>query len=315
MKKTTTLLLCSLLWLSTGVFNAFAVPAAKSLLPGDSNCDGEVNVMDVISTVNYIQGLNPQPFCFENADVNTDGSVNAIDVIGTINIILSGGFTCGVSTITDIDGNVYNTVLIGSQCWMKENLKTTQYRNGTPIEYPGADNTAWANDTIGAYAWYDNDIGWKDLYGALYNWHSVNNANGLCPTGWHIPSDAEWSTLVLSIDPDADPNALGSQSEIAGGKMKSTRTTPDPHPRWQSPNVGATNESGFTGFPAGRRSPNGSFLSFGSRSILWSSTEFSPTASWSRTLLLFTGAVNRYEGNKLYGFGVRCLRDNQLIND
>jgi PKD repeat protein len=133
-----------------------------SYIQGDSNCDGSVNTLDVITTISYILGNNPQPFCFENADVNGDGSVNAIDVIGTINIILSGGFTCGVSTITDIDGNIYNTVLIGDQCWMKENLKTTQYRNGTPIEYPGTDNSAWQNNTTGAYAWYDNDINWKD---------------------------------------------------------------------------------------------------------------------------------------------------------
>jgi len=98
--------------------------------------------------------------------------------------------------VTDIDGNVYRTVQIGNQVWMAENLKTTKYPDGTSISYPGADNTAWQNNTTGAYAWYNNDISWKDSYGALYNWHAVNSDKGLCPPGWHVPSDAEWTQLV-----------------------------------------------------------------------------------------------------------------------
>jgi uncharacterized protein (TIGR02145 family) len=276
-RKLTTLLLCSLLWLSATNFQTYASGSGSTtVLPGDSNCDGEVNALDVITTISYILGNNPQPFCFENADVNGDGVINVIDVTGTINIILSGGFVCGTSTVTDIDGNIYNTVQIGDQCWMKENLKTIHYRNGTPIEYPGSDNSAWQSNTSGAYAWYQNNISWKENYGALYNWYAVNNTNGLCPEGWHVPGDAEWNNLILYLDPDADPNAIGSQSDIAGGKLKSMRTAPEAHPRWNSPNTGASNESNWTGFPGGYRSVHCTYATIGFYGSWWGHDENQP---------------------------------------
>ncbi len=304
MRKITTLLLCSLLGLSASIAyagsNIMKIHDATTA-PGDSNCDGSVNVIDVLTTVNYILGNNPQPFCFENADVNGDGSVNAIDVIGTVNIILGGGgFTCGTSTITDSDGNVYNTVLIGDQCWMKANLKTSKYRNGTNIAYPGSNNSSWANNTTGAYAWYNNEISWKDSYGALYNWYAVNSANGLCPTGWHVPTDAEFTAMT---------NHLGGQSS-AGGKLKSTRTVPDPHPRWASPNTGATNESNWTGFPGGARGTTGSFVDLSSYGLWWSSTQYAATEAWFREMYYLSSSVGRHaDGAKRYGFSVRCLKD------
>ncbi|MDZ7743914.1 MAG: FISUMP domain-containing protein [Bacteroidota bacterium] len=101
----------------------------------------------------------------------------------------------GTPTVTDIDGNVYNTVLIGNQCWMKENLKTTTYRNGTEIPNV-TDANAWQILTTGAYVWYDNDISWKDSYGALYNWYTTIDPNGLCPAGWHVPTNDEWTDLT-----------------------------------------------------------------------------------------------------------------------
>ncbi|HHN48583.1 MAG TPA: hypothetical protein ENN08_06615 [Bacteroidales bacterium] len=271
--------------MSVCVLNVFAAPSAKSILPGDSNCDGEVNVMDVIATVNYIQGMNPQPFCFENADVNGNGSVNAIEVIGTVNIIITGGvFNCGISIIYDIDGNYYNTVLIGSQCWMKENLKTTQYRNGTPIEYPGTDNSAWQNNTTGAYAWYNNDISWKGSYGVLFNWHAVNNVKGLCPTGWHVPSDAGWTRLVNYTVAQGFPNQWDDPNG-AGNALKSCRQINSPmggycyttqHPRWDSDNTHhGFDVFGFSGLPGGRRYHDGSFSLIGYYGYWWSSTEIS----------------------------------------
>jgi len=646
MRKTITLLLCSLFWMSANSFNAFAAPTAESTLSGDSNCDGEVNVMDVITTINYILGNNPQPFCFENADVNLDGIVNVIDVIGTVNIIMSGNFIplcealdncelefttggdeawfgqtevsyfggdaaqsgaithnqvswmqtvvegpgllsfwwkvssegsydflrfyindlqknlisgnidwqlreyfipegthtlkwaytkdgsvsqgqdCGWvdnliftvvdppsvvtaeitdinsttatgggnvtddggfdvsargvvwstsenpslesnegftvdgsgtgaftsyltglsansmyfvrayatnevgtaygnqvsftttaaglpvisevalryigtfsagskaliesdggspvsqrgavwSTIpnptiennqgisydgqgtslfnsnlydlmmdttyylkayatnangtiyseelslmttkgfTDIDGNFYESVKIGAQEWTAENLKTTHYSNGTPIEYPGTDENAWQNNTTGAYAWYENDIIWKDSYGALYNWHAVNNTNGLCPAGWHVPSDAEWTQLLDYVVGQGFPNNQNDPNG-AGNALKSCRQVNSPlggdcnttaHPRWNSHSTHhGFDEFGFSALPGGARS-FGYFFTVGYSGYWWSSTEFLSSSAWDRYLLYTSGSVYRYETNKKVGYSVRCLRD------
>lgn len=215
----------------------------------------------------------------------------------------------GMPTVTDIDGNVYNTVFIGVQCWMKENLKTTKYHNSATIEYPGDDNIAWESNTTGAYAWNENDINWKDSYGALYNRHAVNNTNGLCPTGWHVPSDAEWNVLILHIDPNADPNALGTQSVVAGGKMKSMRTAPDSHPRWENPNTGATNEGSWSGLPGGTRLLGGSFLNFGTIGFWWSATEYLIPTALGRGLVYDDGNVYRKYGTNGLGLSVRCIKD------
>jgi uncharacterized protein (TIGR02145 family) len=204
----------------------------------------------------------------------------------------------GIPTITDIDGNVYNTVQIGNQCWMKENLKTTTYRNGTAIPNVMDDNT-WINLTTGAYAWYDNDISWKDNYGALYNCYAVVDSKGLCPAGWHTPTDSEWIILT---------DYLGGES-IAGGKMKSTRTEPDAHPKWDLPNVGATNEFGFSGLPGGYRPIDGAFYYLGLYGHFWSSSVSSSGGAWYRLLYFDYANVYRDNANMRCGFSVRCLRD------
>ncbi|MDP2401900.1 MAG: FISUMP domain-containing protein, partial [Actinomycetota bacterium] len=180
-----------------------------------------------------------------------------------------------------------------------ENLKTTKYRNGTSITYPGSNNTAWENNITGAYAWYDNDISWKNLYGALYNWYAVNNVNGLCPTDWHIPNDAEWTMLT---------NYAGGES-VAGGKLKSTRIAPIAHPRWDSPNSGATDQYGFSAFPGGYRSYVGSFYNMGSTGYWWSASESSATYAWIRRISYDHAYFYRYGSGKTYGFSVRCVRD------
>ncbi len=269
-----------------------------TVIPGDADCNGLVNVSDIISIINFILGNNPQPFCFENADVNADATVNVMDVTATVNIIISAPFSCG-SPITDIDGNIYNTVLIGTQCWMKENLKTTRYMNGNLIDYPGTNDYLWQTNLVGAYAWYWNDINWKDQYGALYNWHAVENNNGLCPLGWHVANDTEFEMLAEYL------GGIG----IAGGKMKSTRTDPDPHPRWNYPNTGATNLSYWTGFPAGYRASNGQFERMGEEGNFWTSSEISSHMSWNRPLYYNSPGVSRTKTSKDFGYSVRCLKD------
>ena len=204
-------------------------------------------------------------------------------------------------TITDIDGNVYKTITIGEQEWMAENLKAIRCRDGTSIEYPGADVSAWESNTAGAYAWHNNNIDNKDIYGALYNWHAVTNTNGLCPSGWNVPTDTEWQILV---------DYLGGGS-IAGGKIKSTRTEPDPHPRYNDPNTGATNGSGFSGLPGGLRRSNGTFRDIGFYGAWWSTTEGDVVDAWHRSIFYADTTVYHFVYGKGSGMSVRCVRGNK----
>ena len=199
---------------------------------------------------------------------------------------------CG--TVTDIDGNVYKTVTIGTQCWMAENLKTTKYRNGDPIPNV-TDNAAWGALYTGAYCWYNNDAAtYRADYGALYNWFTVDDSRNLCPTGWHVPTDTEWTTLTTY---------LGGES-VAGGKLKETCFT-----HWTSPNTGATNSSGFTALPGGGQGVIGPSNDFGYTGWWWSSTGYSPATSWFRALRSSISDVYRNYGNNQDGFSVRCVQD------
>ena len=201
-----------------------------------------------------------------------------------------------VSFCVDIDGNIYETVIIGDQDWMAENLKVTHYRNGDTIPNV-TDNSNWANLSTGAYCYYDNDANNADTYGALYNWYAVeeDDTRGLAPEGWRVPTDDEWQTLV---------DYLGGSS-VAGGKMKEAGTA-----HWNSPNTGATNESGFTGLPGGYRgSYTGYFYDLGNYGYFWSATEDSTSTAWNRILSYNNPAVSRYYFNKQGGFSVRCVRD------
>ncbi len=218
-----------------------------------------------------------------------------------ITVTASTGQACpGIPTVTDIDGNVYNTVLIGDQCWLKENLKTTKYRNGTNIAYPGNNNSAWENNTSGAYAWYDNDIIAKDLFGALYNWYAVINTNELCPTGWHVPSKSELEQLI-----DYSGGILN-----AGGKLKSTRTLPTPQPAWLAPNSGAVDQFNFSALPGGARARSGQFGYLSLRFYWWTSTNYQTYEAWWGSFSYDgTGAFYYGNGDKAMGRSVRCLKD------
>jgi len=147
--------------------------------------------------------------------------------------------------LTDFDGNTYNTVTIGDQTWMQENLRVTKLNDGTRIPCV-TDEDTWLYTNEPGYGWYDNDAStYGELYGAFYNWYTVNTGK-LCPVGWHVPTDAEWTTLT---------DFLGGE-EIAGGKLKEAGTE-----HWGVPNTDATNESGFTALPGGYRSNGGQYYS------------------------------------------------------
>ena len=220
----------------------------------------------------------------------------------------SSGTPCpGIPTISDIDGNVYTTVLIGTQCWMKENLRTTKYRDGSPIPNVSEDS-AWLYLNTGAYVWYDNDSSWKNKYGAIYNWYSVDNLNGLCPTAWHVPSADEWVALTNSIGGIYNADELKSCRQVnspLGGYCNVSE-----HPRWyQDSTYHGTDYSGFSGLPGGFRYEFGSFGNIGRIGYWWSSTEAWTTTARSRSMSYMTGFLGGCNCIKERGFSIRCLKD------
>jgi uncharacterized protein (TIGR02145 family) len=201
-----------------------------------------------------------------------------------------------------ITASKFPSITIGTQTWKTKNLDVATYSDGTPIPQV-TDPTQWTNLTTGAWCYYNNDSVNGATYGKLYNWYAVagihdtdpNTPNKkLAPTGYHIPSDVEWTTLT---------NYLGGES-VAGGKMKSTGTS-----LWNTPNTDATNSSGFTGLPGGYRDYNGTFSAIGVYGSWWGSTEYYTTYAWSRFLYYNDGSANRGRSLKTFGFSVRCLRD------
>jgi uncharacterized protein (TIGR02145 family) len=184
---------------------------------------------------------------------------------------------------------------------MAENLRTTVYRNGNAIANV-TDNTQWANLTTGAWCHYNNSSSNECPYGKLYNWYAVADPRNVCPTGWHVPTDAEWSVLINYLDPNADGG--NNFPNIAGGKLKSTGLQ-----YWLSPNQDATNESGFSGLPAGYRYNGGTFNDIGYYGLWWSSTEYDTNIASTRNLNYDFGNASRGIYVKVYGFSVRCLRD------
>jgi len=204
------------------------------------------------------------------------------------------------NTVTDFDGNVYNIVQIGNQEWFGQNLKVTHFNDGSEIAIETG-NDSWSNLSTPAYCWYNNDLANKNPYGALYNWFTLNEAgNGgknVCPEGWHVPSDDEWETLVTY---------LGGQYG-AGGKLKETGTA-----HWNSPNTGATNESGFTALPGGYRAgTDGAFVAMNEKAYWWSDTENYSSSGWYRNINNNSAQVYRHHLGKDFGYSVRCLKDEE----
>jgi uncharacterized protein (TIGR02145 family) len=217
-----------------------------------------------------------------------------IDIPTTSKVVTFTFIAC-----TDGDGNNYPVIQIGTgkcapQNWMAENLKTTKFKDGKTSILNVTDYAAWTALSTPAYCWYNNDAAYKATYGALYNWYTVSTGN-LCPTGWHVPTDAEWTTLTNYF--------LGGES-VAGGKLKETGTT-----HWANPNTGATNETGFTALPGGYRSPDGAFCCIGSYGKWWSALGSDASEAWVRYLSNSFSGVSRSLFNKNYGLSVRCLKD------
>ncbi|MBN2001545.1 fibrobacter succinogenes major paralogous domain-containing protein [candidate division KSB1 bacterium] len=207
-------------------------------------------------------------------------------------------------TVIDIDGNVYQTVKIGDQCWMAENLKVTHYSNGDSI--PNVINDSeWSNLSTGAYCNYNNDENNVTSYGRLYNWFAVDDSRNIAPAGWHVPSDAEWKELEMYLgmsQSDADGSYYRGTDE--GGKLKETGTT-----HWISPNTGATNESGFSALPGGYRGDDGSYSYIGCFEYFWFISETNSTEAWYRELLYNYSEIYRGMVYKVDGYSIRCVKN------
>lgn len=185
------------------------------------------------------------------------------------------------------------SVTICSQVWMSNNLTSSTYKNGDVIPKI-TDGTAWASLTTGAWCWYNNDSATYSIYGKLYNWYAVNDPRGLAPLGWHIPSDVEFATLSTCLGGDA----------AAGGALKEAGIA-----HWVTPNTGAINSNGFTGLPSGNRDLSGNFNNMGKYGSFWNATQFDAGTAWFRYLSYQDAILSKYNREKTFGYGVRCIKD------
>lgn len=260
------------------------------------------------NTCQYVGG-----FC-DDGNPNTFNDSYSVDCV--CNGIISapeGSHYCGAQnvhnpeisygTMTDQDGNLYKTVVIGTQEWMAENLRTTRYRDGSLIQnYPS--NNDWDGTSVsatGAWVYYNNNSSFDCPYGKLYNYYATIDSDGLCPFGWHIPTDAEWSTLINYLDSNANGGAINN---VAGGKMKSAGTF-----FWSGTNTSGSNISGFSALPGGYRTVLGSYNSIGLFGYYWSNSANTSTTAFNRVMGNSTANVTRASASRMEGHSVRCLRD------
>ena len=274
---------------------ATGIDTTNSGLPAGVTASWLANVITISGTPTAVGTFN---YTF-----SLTGGCGSVNATGTITVTAAPSFTCGTSTIADYNNiNTYTTVSIGNQCWMKENLRTRLYNDGTAIP-DGTANTGWGQLTTGARSENVAVTGYASDYGYSYNWYAAKGIatagsttyKNICPTGWHVPTDAEWTTLTTY---------LGGES-MAGGKMKSTGTT-----YWSSESTGTDNSSGFSALPGGFRADDGSFNYIRDNAFFWSATEDGSNSAWYRSLYNYNSDVDRYNYFiKSVGASVRCLKD------
>ncbi|TVQ10584.1 MAG: hypothetical protein EA361_13795 [Bacteroidetes bacterium] len=236
----------------------------------------------------------------------------------TLSLLFVSGFLFATAQtpVTDIDGNVYSTVLIGNQEWMAENLRTGRYVNGENIT-ASVEGENWMNATEGAWILYNyvesNDL----LYGKLYNWYAVQDSRGICPAGWRVPTDTDWQELTLFLDPETWGN-----NNNAGTLLKSRRQVDSPlgggfsttvHPRWDAHDQRyGTDESDFGALPAGNYTATGGFMHKGSYGYFWSATVSSDAFAYARVLMHSHRGMSRSAYAKNTGLSVRCIKDAEV---
>lgn len=271
----------------------FAHISSKGICISTSNQNPSTSDLKFVST----SVENTFTICINNLTPNTVYYYRAfaINAEGTTYSEASSFKTeLRANTLIDIDGNTYRTVVIGTQTWMAENLKTTHYKDGTAINSKSIyTDDEWYNLTTGAYCFYNNDEANYSKYGALYNFYAVETGK-LAPEGWHVPTKAEWETLNTYLGTNA------------GGQLKST------DPIWTSPNTGATNSTGFNAMPCRGRgnTGNGAFLqNFGYGTIMWSSDEEDVQYAYYGALWYSLNTLTTPFGSKYSGMSVRCIKD------
>lgn len=290
---------------------AIFIPSTTSLafVCGDVNTDGNINLLDILYIIDHLYGspTGNAPMPCDVGDVNNDRSLNLLDILHLTDHLYGNppgpepNCVAGAGTVIDIDGTIYLTVLIGNQCWMAENLKVTHYQNGDPIPIVTADTVTW----YAAYFEYDNDTDNVAVYGRLYNGYAVEDSRNIAPAGWHVPSDDEWKQLEMCLGMlQSEADFRGWRGTYVGGKLKETGTM-----HWISPNVGATNESGFNSLPGGCRGNTALFDGMGIYANYWSSTERSSGYTWYRLMQYDNSEVLRNYFSKHAAGSVRCVRD------
>lgn len=299
-----------------GVVYMAIFPSAPS--PADGPCNSDSNKYEY-QTRGIANSSYNIKFCLGSSFDQFSGGLKCASPRGITN---NSCFICGQDYLYDVDSNLYETVSIGTQCWMSSNLRTTKYKDNSSIDYPGTDNTSWQGNTSGAYSWYNNDeTAYKSIYGALYNFHAVANSRGLCPDGWHVPSDPEIDAMISYV---VNNNIDASTTNVARW-LKSCRKSSSPHCQYCS-NGGACNVSSHPRWnanathygidfyslnilPAGFRMDNGSFAQMGNYFDFWTSTELAPTHARDRYILSSGSNINSYSAPKNRGFSVRCIKD------
>lgn len=312
---------------TTGALDTYGSDALKTvgsyrvLRTGDAHRDGQIkysgsnNDRDPILIRlggipnNVVSGYHPEDVTLD-AQVKYTGSGNDRDAIMVAvgsntpnNVVAQQIPPMCPTTVTDVDGNVYPVVQIGGQCWMAANLRTAHYSDGSIIPHV-TDGYAWGQQNTGAWCNYDNDPANNATYGKIYNWFAAANP-GICPLGWHAPTDAEWMTLESTLGVPAEELNIEGWHGVAqnvGGQMKTIDL-------WNSPNTGATNSSGFSSMPSGSRSSDGDFYLVGTDGPMWSSSEASELYARYRSLKYYQTGVLRHFFFKEVGLCMRCLRD------
>ena len=272
------------------VFLALTIPGMAQNVGIGTTTPNTSAQLDVSSTT---KGFLPPRMTTTDRNAIASPAIGLIIYNTTTNSLEIRNSSAWVSLATPSTTAVFLlTIVIGTQQWMSMYLDVAFYRNGDPIPQV-TEPTAWAGLTTGAWCYYNNDPIQGSKYGKLYNGYAANDPRGLAPQGWHIPSDAEWTTLGTTL----------GGSSVAGGKMKEPGTL-----NWLIPNTGADNSSGWAGLPGGFRSLNSTFAQIGNYGFWWG-TEFNTTNSWYRHLFSNSVTLSRFNDDKRYGCYVRCLRD------